>query len=54
MREESTAARGILALSIAGILSKVISVLYTPMLRSILGIEGYGVYGKVLEVFLFV
>lgn len=54
MREESTAARGVLALSIAGILSKVISLLYTPFLVAILGDDGYGIYGKVTEVFLFV
>ena len=54
MREESTAARGVLALSIAGILTKVISLLYTPFLLAILGDEGYGIYGRVTEVFLFV
>lgn len=54
MREESSAARGALALSIAGILSKVISVAYTPLLIAILGDEGYGLYAKVLEVFLFI
>ena len=54
MRAESTAARGVLTLSIAGILIKVISLLYTPLLRSILDIDGYGVYGQVMEVFLFV
>lgn len=54
MSNESSAARGALALSLAGILSKVISILYTPVLRSILGDSGYGVYGRVLEVFLFV
>lgn len=54
MSSESSAARGALALSVAGILSKVISILYTPVLKSILGDSGYGVYGRVLEVFLFV
>lgn len=54
MREGSSAARGALALSIAGILSKVISVLYTPLLVHILGDSGYGVYSKVVEVFLFI
>ena len=54
MREGSTAAKGVLALSIAGILTKVISLLYTPFLITILGRDGYGVYAKVMEVFLFV
>ena len=54
MKEGSSAARGALALSIAGILSKVISVLYTPLLVHILGDSGYGVYSKVMDVFLFI
>lgn len=54
MREESKIARGALVLSVAGILSKVISIIYSPVLRSILGYEGLGVYGKVLDVYLFI
>lgn len=54
MNNKSSLAKGALVLSIAGILSKVISILYTPMLKVILGQSGYGVYCQVLEVFLFV
>lgn len=54
MNEESKLARGALALSVAGILSKVISIAYSPLLRSILGYDGMGVYGRVLDVFLFI
>lgn len=54
MKNKSSAANGALALSIAGVLSKVISILYTPFLKIILGDIGYGVYCQVLEIFLFV
>lgn len=54
MREESSAAKGVFILSLAGIMVKLISVLYTPMLNSILGVAGYGVYSKTTEVFLLV
>ena len=54
MREENSAAKGVLILSIAGILTKVISLLYVPFLRAILGQEGYGIYSQITEVFLFV
>lgn len=54
MREESSAAKGVFILSMAGIMVKLISVLYTPMLNSILGKAGYGVYSKTTEVFLLV
>lgn len=54
MREETSAARGAMALSIAGIVSKIISVAYTPILTQILGVYGYGIYSKVLTVFLFI
>lgn len=54
MKEQSSAARGAMILSIAGILSKVISIVYTPFLRAILGGEGYGIYCQVLDVFLFI
>ena len=54
MREESSAMRGMLILSIAGILSKVISVLYVPMLNKILGDTGLGIYNQSAEIFVFV
>lgn len=54
MREESSAAKGMFILSFAGIMAKVMSVVYTPFLREILGLEGYGVYSQTTEVFLFI
>lgn len=54
MKEGSSAARGVLILSIAGILTKVISLLYVPFLKAILGPEGYGIYYQITDVFLFV
>jgi len=46
--------RGFLILSIAGILTKVISVFYIPLLQRIIGLDGYGIYQNCYEVFLFV
>lgn len=54
MSENSTSTtRGFAILSIAGILSKLLSLLYVPMLQSIIGIEGYGIYAKTYEIFVF-
>ena len=46
--------RGFLILSIAGLLTKVISVFYIPILQRIIGLDGYGIYQNCYEVFLFV
>lgn len=54
MIEKSSVAKGMFILSIAGILAKVISLFYTPFLLKILGPEGYGVYSKSTEVFVFI
>lgn len=54
MEKTTNNAKGVLILSIAGILSKVISVVYTPVLNAILGSEGYGIYVQVMDVFLFI
>ncbi|WP_244833144.1 polysaccharide biosynthesis protein [Clostridium sp. BJN0001] len=54
MEERSAAGRGFLLLSIAGILSKILSVFYIPFLRGIIGLDGYGIYQTCYEVFLFV
>ncbi|MEG0642078.1 MAG: polysaccharide biosynthesis protein [Clostridium sp.] len=54
MREESSAMRGMLVLSMAGILAKVISVIYVPILKDIIGIGGFGIYQQSAEVFVFV
>lgn len=51
--EEKSANRGFLILSIAGIVSKIISVFYIPLLQRILGLSGYGIYQNCYEVFLF-
>ena len=46
--------RGFLILSIAGLITKVISVFYIPLLQRIIGLDGYGIYQNCYEVFLFV
>ena len=53
MKEQSTK-NGILILSIAGILAKLLSLLYVPILQKIIGPEGYGSYQKIYEVFVFI
>ena len=54
MKETNSAAKGMFVLSIAGILVKVLSVFYTPALKSILGDKGYGMYSQTTQVFVFV
>lgn len=54
MKQGNSAAKGVLILSIAGILSKAMSMLYSPFLIGILGDGGFGIYSKITEVFLFV
>lgn len=56
MEEQSAQSsnRGFLILSIAGLLTKVISVFYIPLLQRIIGLDGYGIYQNCYEVFLFV
>lgn len=54
MREESSIAKGMFILSLAGIMAKLISVVYTPFLVKILGPAGYGIYSRSTEVFVFV
>jgi len=56
MEEQSanSSNRGFLILSIAGLLTKVISVFYIPLLQRIIGLDGYGIYQNCYEVFLFV
>ena len=51
---EQSSKNGFLMLTIAGILSKLLSVLYMPFLNSIIGMEGVGTYQQVYEVFTFV
>jgi stage V sporulation protein B len=54
MREESSVAKGVFILSLAGIMTKLISLFYTPFLVGILGDPGYGVYSKTTEMFVFI
>lgn len=55
MEEKSAhSSRGFLILSVAGLLTKVISVFYIPLLQRIIGLDGYGIYQNCYEVFLFV
>lgn len=53
-RSAHSSNRGFLILSIAGLLTKVISVFYIPLLQRIIGLDGYGIYQNCYEVFLFV
>ncbi|MDS0525765.1 polysaccharide biosynthesis protein [Clostridium sp. SHJSY1] len=54
MKEKASAAKGMFILSFAGMMVKVMSVFYTPLLTQILGLGGYGIYSKTTEVFLFI
>ncbi len=51
--KESSSNRGFLILSAAGIITKIISVFYIPLLQRIIGLSGYGIYQNCYEVFLF-
>lgn len=53
MKEQSTK-NGILILSIAGIMAKLLSVLYVPILSKIVGYRGIATYQRIYEVFVFI
>jgi len=53
MKEQSTT-KGFAILSIAGLLVKILSVLYIPFLIGRIGDEAYGIYNKTYEVFVFI
>ena len=53
MKEQSTA-RGFAILSAASMMVKILSLLYIPFLRKIIGDEGYGIYGASYQVYAFV
>lgn len=53
MREQSTN-KGFAILSAAGMIVKVISVLYIPFLMSIIGDEGYGIYYGAYNIYTFI
>jgi stage V sporulation protein B len=52
MKEQSTT-KGFAILSLAGILAKLLSLLYVPLLQAIIGTGGYGIYQKTYEIFTF-
>lgn len=54
MQNQNSITKSAFMLSFAGILSKCISIIYTPILNNILGEKGYGLYCQVIEVFLFI
>lgn len=51
--EERSAGRGFLILSMAGILGKILSALYVPLLNRIIGPNGYGIYAAGYDIFVF-
>lgn len=53
MKEQSTT-KGFAILSIAGLLVKILSILYVPFLIGIIDDAAYGVYSKTYEVFVFI
>ncbi|MDP4179997.1 MAG: polysaccharide biosynthesis protein [Bacillota bacterium] len=53
MKQQSFA-RGFAVLSAAGILIKILSLLYIPFLIAIIGDEGYGIYGAAYQVYVLV
>lgn len=54
MKEQSSVTKGFMILSFAGIISKVLSAFYVPLLTRIIGTTGMGIYGKGYDVFMFV
>lgn len=52
--EERNAGRGFLILSIAGLVGKLLSAVYMPFLRGIIGVAGYGIYQASYDVFIFI
>ena len=51
--EEKSAGRGFLILSIAGIAGKLLSAIYVPLLKGVLGQTGYGIYTAGYDIFVF-
>jgi stage V sporulation protein B len=52
MKQQSTA-KGFAVLSAAGMMVKIISLLYVPFLTQIIGPEGYGIYVAAYQIFIF-
>jgi stage V sporulation protein B len=53
MKEQSTT-KGFAILSVASMMVKILSLLYIPFLRIIIGDEGYGIYGASYQVYVFI
>lgn len=53
MKEQSTT-KGFAILSAAGMIVKILSLLYIPFLIAIIGDEGYGIYGSAYQVYVFI
>lgn len=53
MKEQSIG-KGFVILSVAGVLVKLLSLFYQPLLRRTIGLEGYGIYCAAYEVFGFI
>ncbi|MDV4150936.1 polysaccharide biosynthesis protein [Clostridium sp. AL.422] len=51
--EQKSAGRGFLILSIAGIAGKLLSAIYVPLLKAVLGETGYGIYVAGYDIFVF-
>lgn len=54
MREKSSSTKGFMILSLAGIIAKLLSAFYVPLLNRIIGVDGVGIYSRSYEVFMFV
>ncbi|MCE5255979.1 MAG: polysaccharide biosynthesis protein [Spirochaetaceae bacterium] len=54
MKSETTAHKGFAVLSIAGILNKLLSVIYIPVLFQIIGELGYGIYSAGYKIYAFI
>lgn len=54
MSHENTPARGFAILSAAGILNKILSVIYVPVLLQIVGEVGYGIYNAGYQIYVFI
>lgn len=51
--EQKSVGRGFLILSIAGIAGKLLSAIYVPLLKGVLGETGYGIYTAGYDIFVF-
>jgi len=54
MKSEATARKGFAVLSVAGILNKLLSVIYVPVLFQIIGELGYGIYSAGYKIYAFI